>query len=132
MATVWRNGLADGASTCKLLVRLHDCEPPFSDQFVREFDETAAQVMTYQAVTDQKSTSIITGRRDADSARLARESGNSFERKFMSSLIKKLQESGRVVTGVSLAALLATTALPLGAFAQNGIVARQQQPAQQQ
>ena len=88
--------------------------------------------MTYQAVTDQKSTSIITGRRDADSARLARESGNSFERKFMSSLIKKLQESGRVVTSVSLAALLATTALPLGAFAQNGIVARQQQPAQQQ
>jgi outer membrane protein len=50
----------------------------------------------------------------------------------MSSLIKKLQESGRVVTSVSLAALLATTALPISAFAQNGVVARQQQPAQQQ
>jgi HAE1 family hydrophobic/amphiphilic exporter-1 len=50
----------------------------------------------------------------------------------MSSLRKKLQQSGRVVTSLSLAALLATTALPIGAFAQNGVVARQQQPAQQQ
>ncbi|HKP12890.1 MAG TPA: TolC family protein, partial [Blastocatellia bacterium] len=49
----------------------------------------------------------------------------------MSSLIKKLQQSGRVVTSVSLAALLTATALPLAAFAQNGVVARQQQPAQQ-
>jgi outer membrane protein len=50
----------------------------------------------------------------------------------MSSLIKKLQQSGRVVTSVSLVALLAATALPLSAFAQDGIVARQQQPTQQQ
>lgn len=49
----------------------------------------------------------------------------------MSSLIQKLQQSGRTVTSISLAALLAT-ALPVGAFAQDGIVARQQQPAQQQ
>src|SRR3982750_947485 len=62
---------------------------------------------------------------------MARESGNSFERKFMSSLIQKLQQSGRVVTSLSLAALLAS-ALPIGVFAQNGVVARQQQPTQQQ
>src|SRR5690349_24974110 len=49
----------------------------------------------------------------------------------MSSLIKKLQQSGRVITSVSLAALLAATALPLSAFAQDGIVARKQQPTQQ-
>ncbi|HJQ24276.1 MAG TPA: TolC family protein [Blastocatellia bacterium] len=49
----------------------------------------------------------------------------------MSSLIKKLQPSGRVVTSLSLVALLAS-ALPVGVFAQEGIVARQQQPAQQQ
>ncbi|MFL6276672.1 MAG: TolC family protein [Blastocatellia bacterium] len=49
----------------------------------------------------------------------------------MSSLIQKLQQSGRVVTSLSLAALLAS-ALPIGVFAQNGVVARQQQPTQQQ
>jgi outer membrane protein len=48
----------------------------------------------------------------------------------MSSLIKKLQQSGRVVTSLSLAALLAS-ALPVGVFAQEGVVARQQQPQQQ-
>jgi len=49
----------------------------------------------------------------------------------MSSLIEKLQQSGRVVTSLSLAALLAA-ALPVGVFAQNGVVARQQQPTPQQ
>src|SRR5437764_844539 len=49
---------------------------------------------------------------------------------FMSSLIKKLQQSGRVVTSLSLAALLAS-ALPVGVLAQEGVVARQQQPQQQ-
>jgi hypothetical protein len=38
----------------------------FAPPGARDLDETAAQVMTYQAVTDQKSTSIITGRRGAD------------------------------------------------------------------
>ena len=48
----------------------------------------------------------------------------------MSSLIKTLRSSGRMLTGVSLAVVL-TTAVPAGAFAQNGVVARQQQqPAQ--
>src|SRR5437868_5106568 len=48
----------------------------------------------------------------------------------MISLIKKLQQSGRVVTSLSLAALLAS-ALPVGVLAQEGVVARQQQPQQQ-
>jgi hypothetical protein len=54
VAKVWRGGLADGPPACKLLVWSHDFESPFDSQVVREFDETAAQVMTYQAVTDQK------------------------------------------------------------------------------
>jgi outer membrane protein len=48
----------------------------------------------------------------------------------MSPFIQKLQQSGRAVASVSLAAMLAA-ALPVGAFAQDGIVARQQ-PTQQQ
>src|SRR3977135_2023102 len=48
----------------------------------------------------------------------------------MSSLLRRFQESGRRVAGVSMIALL-TASLPVGAFAQDGIVARTQ-PTQTQ
>ena len=47
----------------------------------------------------------------------------------MSSLIKKLQRSNRLMATASLAALLAAW-FPIAAFTQDGVVARQQQPGQ--
>jgi outer membrane protein len=48
----------------------------------------------------------------------------------MSSLLRRFQESGRRVAGASMIALL-TASLPVGAFAQDGIVARTQPPQTQ-
>lgn len=48
----------------------------------------------------------------------------------MNSLIRRLHQSSRMVASVSLAALLSVT-FPVASFAQNGVVAREQQPTQQ-
>src|SRR5712692_2803007 len=46
----------------------------------------------------------------------------------MSSLVRKLQHSSRAIAAAALTALLATCS-PIAAFSQDGVVARQQQPA---
>jgi outer membrane protein len=59
-----------------------------------------------------------------------RMSGYCFERKYMNSLMGRLQSS-RFVASASLAALLAAS-FPAASFAQDGVVARENRPAQQQ
>lgn len=54
---------------------------------------------------------------------------SSLERKFMSSLLRNLQQSSRTVAVASLATLLAAWS-PIAVFCQGGVVARQQQPSQ--
>src|SRR5687768_4072467 len=52
----------------------------------------------------------------------------SFERKFMSSLIRKLRKSSRTAAVASLTTLLGAWS-PMAAFSQGGVVASQQQPS---
>ena len=92
-----------------------------------DFNETAAFGMSYQAIDKSDTASAIHIK--LDRALRVREHFYYFslERKFMSSLLRNLQQSSRTVAVASLATLLSVWS-PIAVFSQEGVVARQQPP----